>query len=111
MPGMVKIGCTTRTPRERARELSSTSGVPAPFEVSFCLKVADAYLVEKGVHAILAKHRFRRNREFFCVPNRLARDRIVRIAKRDQSNKIWPVLGILGLIVAKIALIAPLAVS
>lgn len=31
---LVKIGLTTRTPKTRAEELSSSTGVPAPFHVA-----------------------------------------------------------------------------
>jgi hypothetical protein len=31
MPGLVKIGCTTRPVVERTAELNSMTGVPAPF--------------------------------------------------------------------------------
>ena len=33
MPGLVKIGSTTLLPDERARQLSSSTGVPRPFQV------------------------------------------------------------------------------
>lgn len=33
MPGIYKIGMTTTSPEVRARELSSATGVPAPFKV------------------------------------------------------------------------------
>ena len=33
MPGLVKLGYTDRSPSERARELSSSTGVPEEFTV------------------------------------------------------------------------------
>jgi hypothetical protein len=35
MEGFVKIGKTTKTPEERAKELSNATGVPTPFTVAF----------------------------------------------------------------------------
>lgn len=35
MLGLLKIGHSTRPPDERAKELSSVTGVPAPFAVAF----------------------------------------------------------------------------
>lgn len=66
MPGLVKIGCTERTPNERARELSSTE-VPGKFAVAFSLPVSDHQAAEKAVHANLAEFREVKRREFFRV--------------------------------------------
>ena len=33
MPGIYKIGMTTTSPATRAKELSSATGVPAPFKI------------------------------------------------------------------------------
>ncbi|WP_220385717.1 GIY-YIG nuclease family protein, partial [Klebsiella pneumoniae] len=33
MPGIYKVGMTTTSPEVRARELSSATGVPAPFKI------------------------------------------------------------------------------
>jgi hypothetical protein len=33
MPRLVKIGLTTKTPKERAAELTAATGVPMPFKV------------------------------------------------------------------------------
>jgi hypothetical protein len=67
MPGLYKIGCTTRTPQERANELYyQASGVPTKFEVEWFLAIAgDPYVVEQKVHAILNSKRT--GKEFFQV--------------------------------------------
>lgn len=67
MPGLYKIGCTTRTPEERAAELYyQATGVPTKFEVEWSLAIAgDPYIVEQKVHAILSKKRT--GKEFFKV--------------------------------------------
>lgn len=67
MPGLYKIGCTTRTPQERANELYyQATGVPTKFDVEWFLAVAgDPYVVEQKVHAILNSKKT--GKEFFQV--------------------------------------------
>jgi hypothetical protein len=60
-----KIGLTRRTSGERALELSSTTGVPLPFEVLASWEVRDCSSVEKGVHSQLRPFRLNKRREFF----------------------------------------------
>ena len=45
-PNLVKIGKTSRSPEERAAELSQTSGVPTPFYVAYEELVKDYGRVE-----------------------------------------------------------------
>ncbi|MEN9575730.1 MAG: hypothetical protein RL514_3585 [Verrucomicrobiota bacterium] len=68
--GLVKIGKTTRSPEERAEELSAATGVATPFYVAYSIQVADCHHAEEFVHAILDHNGFRRspNREFFQIP-------------------------------------------
>lgn len=70
MPGLVKVGKTTRTPSERAQELSSVSGLPTPFIVVFEQMFVDCSVAESYVHTVLAGKGFRvaDNREFFNAP-------------------------------------------
>jgi hypothetical protein len=67
MPKMVKIGLTTRTPKERAAELSSATGVPLPFVVAWARAVSDCDFVEKAVHRMLADKRVNKSRDSFRV--------------------------------------------
>ncbi len=67
MPGLVKIGQTTKSPEERAKELSSTTGVPTPFEVAYALHSLQYESLEKRMHTTLAERRTNNNREFFEV--------------------------------------------
>jgi hypothetical protein len=64
LPGLVKIGMTFENPKERAKQLSSTS-VPHPFEVFGCVKVNKPKKVERKTHKHLKKFRETENREFF----------------------------------------------
>lgn len=69
MPGLVKIGMTTRDDiDDRMRELYST-GVPVPFECQFACRVkkADCAKIEKALHTAFAPQRINANREFFRI--------------------------------------------
>lgn len=70
MPGLSKVGKTTRSSELRAAELSSTSGVPSPFIIAFQQPVADCDFAELWVHTELERegHRLAENREFFNAP-------------------------------------------
>lgn len=67
--GMVKIGKTTRSPKERASELSKSTGVPTPFIVIYDIFVIDCDAAERHLHDLLTVNGFRvsENREFFEV--------------------------------------------
>jgi len=54
MPGLVKIGFSSKDPRCRAKELNGT-GAPHPYEVEFDLLVENPRIVERKVHEKLAK--------------------------------------------------------
>ncbi len=66
MPGLVKIGFTTNDVKKRVAELSSATGVPAPFEIEYYCLTKHPGRVEREVHRDLAEHRLQ-NREFFSV--------------------------------------------
>ncbi|GAA6199606.1 GIY-YIG nuclease family protein [Aquicoccus sp. SU-CL01552] len=62
-----KIGYTTKTADERARQLESTSGQPDQFAVVNSWKVKQPRRVEGIVHDYLARYRTNPRREFFKV--------------------------------------------
>src|SRR5438445_98745 len=64
-PEVVKIGKTEREVAERARELSSATGVPTEFTVFRQYAVEDATIAERQAHERLAEYRVSENREFF----------------------------------------------
>ena len=69
MPGLVKIGMTTRDNLDaRMRELYGT-GVPVPFECKYACKVkaSDCAKIEKALHTAFAPNRININREFFQI--------------------------------------------
>jgi hypothetical protein len=67
MPGLVKVGKTTRQPSERASELSGVTGVATPFIVVYEDHFQDCDAAEAFVHMKLASAglRLSENREFF----------------------------------------------
>jgi len=66
MPGVLKIGRTSRRPEQRVRELFTT-GVPIPFTIRFAVEVDDPAAVEFEVHQALDQFRVNSNREFFRI--------------------------------------------
>ncbi len=70
MPGLSKVGKTTREPDTRVAELSSPTGVPQPFSLIFQQPVSDCDSAEAWVHRELERggYRHAQNREFFNAP-------------------------------------------
>ena len=67
MPGIVKIGKTSRASiNARLNELYST-GVPVPFECAFAGRVSDESRVEKAFHSAFGPYRLNPKREFFQI--------------------------------------------
>jgi hypothetical protein len=67
MPGVVKVGKTTRHPSDRASQLSSATGVPEKFVLHHTFEVMDCDHAEKVAHRVLENAYGRPNssREFF----------------------------------------------
>ena len=72
MPGLVKIGHTTRASADRIAELSRSTGIPVAFELVFDNFVSHSAQIERRVHAALADYRVTSNREFFSVSTNVA---------------------------------------
>lgn len=69
MPGLVKVGKTTRDVESRAGELFQT-GVPSPFHVYGRVYSPDCHSLEVAMHKSLAGSRVSDGREFFkCDPH------------------------------------------
>ncbi len=82
IPGLLKIGFTTRSVEERAEELYTT-GVPTKFKIEFKLKVTDPGIWERKVHEHLSD--FKESKEWFRIP------------VQDAIQKIHAVVGKNGL--------------
>ena len=83
MPGLIKIGKTSRDSIERARELSATTGIPTPFKVAFELSSEKYEKLEREMHSRLADYRVASNREFFKYPV----DRAINLLKKLDTEK------------------------
>ena len=69
IPGLLKIGFTRKDAHSRAKEISTATGVPKPFEVKFIYECNDPYSVEQEIHnEINGKgKRINKKREFFEI--------------------------------------------
>ena len=83
MPGLVKIGLTKGEVRERMKELSSDTGVPAPFKCAYSCKVQNLAAVEKQLHKQFGFCRESGNREFFRIDWRAVQAAIEMMSKAD----------------------------
>lgn len=64
MPGLVKVGMTSKSPAERMKSLYSTS-VPTPFEAEYFALCRDRMKSEAIAHQVLKSWRVSSRREFF----------------------------------------------
>ena len=81
---LLKIGMTRRPPHARAAEMGT--GVPGHFELLYFVHVCNVRAAEQYVHAALAPHRYREDREFFTAS-------IGRAASvLDQAAEVFPLL-------------------
>jgi hypothetical protein len=80
LPNLVKVGYTTKSPAERASELSST-GVPSKFIVAYSIFVSDCVEVERQIHDLLKDCRHNQGREFFEIDSTTAIDKLVLVSE------------------------------
>ena len=85
--GLVKIGKTTRTAKNRAREISVGTGVPSEFEVAYEQEFSDCDKAEKIIHSRLKDYRHNQGREFF----RLSVKEAIQVVTKISEN--FPVMG------------------
>lgn len=82
MPGVYKIGMTTTSPEQRAKEISSTTGVPTPFSVVAAFHSKNPAKDEKLAHEAFSAERISQSREFFKFSENELEDAI------DELNSI-----------------------
>lgn len=89
MPGLVKVGRTSKEPSERAKELSTATGVATAFIVAYQRKFANCIAAEEQTHIILEHKGFRvsKNREFFEAPLHIIVETISSLP--DQTSKAY----------------------
>ena len=72
MPGLVKIGMTTTSPKQYVLELSSSNVVPGNYELLCAVETNDAPNAEADLHQLFAANRVM-DREFFEVDEEVVR--------------------------------------
>jgi len=81
-----KVGMTTKEPEERAKQLSSSSGVPVPFLVADQWSVSDIRAAEKAAHSALRQYRINEAREFFQTKFMILRKTLENAIERYLEN-------------------------
>ncbi|NTF17424.1 GIY-YIG nuclease family protein [Agrobacterium rubi] len=89
MPGIVKIGMTSRNPEIRLREINSATGV-LPFTLEAVIVSRNAKWTEREVHSKLSGRRVRENREFFRIETDEARRLIFDVASAQRQKTYVP---------------------
>ncbi len=92
MPGLLKIGKSTRPSEDRAAELSAVTGIAAPFVVACEWNTSDCDTAELRVHERLEGWRYSKDREFFRLPLKEAVKIVSEICQqfistRSESNR------------------------
>ena len=80
-PGLLKIGYTTQTPDERAKQISNATGVALPYKVEWAFKCFDGEQLEGEVHKKLKAFRVNNQREFFQISLSEAKEAIKLLGK------------------------------
>lgn len=88
VPNMVKIGMTTNTPDERARQISAATGVPTPWISVFGYECYRSDLLEEEVHEHLKAYRVNTHREMFAIDSRTAQQVIEEFGYK-YSTAMW----------------------
>ena len=89
MPGLLKIGKTSRTVEVRARELSSATGVPGKYRVAWKSQpLANISLAEKAAHTALKRYRV--DGEHFRADLKQVKS-ILQTVEADYLNKKWEI--------------------
>jgi hypothetical protein len=88
VPNTVKIGMTTKTPVERAKEISAATGVATPWQVVFEFKCYNSYLLEQEIHEYLKNSRINDKREMFNIDTITAQTVIKELGYR-YSTAYW----------------------
>jgi hypothetical protein len=65
MPGIYKIGMTTRDPEQRVKELSGSTSIPTSFKLEDAWHTSDMANIEQEIHQHLDYLRVNTQREFF----------------------------------------------
>lgn len=93
MPGIVKIGKTSRNSvKKRLNELYST-GVPVPFDCVYAARVENDVEVERAFHEAFGPYRINRKREFFEIESYQAKVLLRLFAVEDVTPDVQKEAG------------------
>ena len=81
-PDILKIGYTKKLPDERAKQISSATGVALPYKVEWAYKCFNGETVEREVHSKLEDYRVNNNKEFFQISLEEAKQAITLIGNK-----------------------------
>lgn len=88
VPNMVKIGMTTKTPQQRAKEISQATGVAEPWIPVFEFKCYRSDLLEKEIHDYLSEWRVNTHREMFLIDSYTA-EKVIEDLGYKYSTARW----------------------
>ena len=81
LPGLLKIGKTSKDPKTRGDELYAT-GIPTPFKLEYMAFCDDMDTLEIQVHKKLESYRPNKDREFFKVSRMTA----INVIQKESKN-------------------------
>jgi hypothetical protein len=87
MPGLIKIGRTTTSVKQRISELNAPAGIPLPFTCYYAARVEDCMKVERKLHEAFGDHRVRERREFFRLSPQRAQAALELAALEDVTPR------------------------
>jgi len=87
MPGLIKIGRTTTSVKQRISELNQPAGIPLPFTCYYAARVEDCVKVERKLHEAFGDHRVRDRREFFWLSPHRAQAALELAALEDATPR------------------------
>jgi hypothetical protein len=76
LPGLYKVGFSTKDPEIRRQELSNTS-IPEPYQIMYWCLTDDAFEVEQKVHKLLKN--YKSNKEFFSCDFSIIQEQILAV--------------------------------
>jgi len=88
VPNMVKIGMTTNTPDERARQISAATGVPTPWIPVYSFQCYRSDLLEEEIHQYFSAHRVNKHREMFAIDSYTAQ-KVIEDLGYKYSSAMW----------------------
>jgi hypothetical protein len=93
VPNMVKIGMTTNTPDQRARQISAATGVVTPWIPVYSFACYRSDLLEEEVHQHFHYCRVNTHREMFAIDSHTAQ-RVIEELGYKYSTAMWDYNGL-----------------